>query len=43
MGLAAQAGLAVSVGLLLTAVSWRVFRVGEVARQMSGRLRARLA
>lgn len=41
MGLTAQAALAVAVGLVLTAVSWRVFRVGEVARQMSGRLRGR--
>ena len=43
MGLAGQAGLAVGVGLVLTGVSWKVFRVGEVARQMGGRLRGRLA
>ena len=38
-GMGWQAGLAVGVGVVLTGVSWRVFRVGAVARQMGGRLR----
>lgn len=43
IGLLGQTGVAIGVGLVLCGVSWRVFRVGAVARQMGGRLRARFA
>ncbi len=43
LGLGGQALVATAVGVVTSGVSWRVFRVGEVARQMGARLRGRFA